>query len=329
MRQLFCIACLCLVSLTLNAQSSNTPIAETKHYEFYVNYWFNMHHLLYHEAVLTTNFDSSLVDVELTAEERLALDEAVRFYAENMISQDLRAGKYMGEFRSWIIKQGPRLTNIPERFRVQMSAMNKFDAVYRRHFWSAHEAACQTIVSANIQLIQATEQAFVDRMSALARESWRAKPIPVNVTYLGKINARDLKNRSYTVFRPLNVVMNTAGDDEVEGSWVDHLYLAASRHMIQRGTNFVGGTINNVAEVNEIESPRPLWQAYLSYMSCQVTQELLTKEGIDYPYNYMERNNSHAAYSSYLEEHLTAYMNGEQTLADVTLKILQAIAEDN
>ena len=121
--------------------------------------------------------------------------------------------------------------------------------------------------------------------------------------------------------------MNTVGDDHVEGGWLELLYHEAAHHLILRTSYFVNGTINDVAEIHKLEIPRQLWHAYLFYMTGTLTKRLLTEQGMEYPYIYMERNGIFSRYQEQLNTHLAAYMERKVTLSEATLQILQALQE--
>ena len=323
------ILTLSILTSSLVAQSTRAPEAATQHYEFHISYWFNMHHLLWTEAFLNAEVDSSIIDVQLNEEEQGQLDAALQYYRDNLIQYNLRAGGYMGRFRDWIIQQKGTIPNVPEDFRVQMKVMFGFDAVYRRYFWSAHKSACELVLEQNLPLIKATEGVYVEEISRLAHQSWQKERIQVSITFLGGITKRNLRNRPYNTFSPTHVVMNTVGDDSVEGAWLESLYYESAQHLASRTSHFIGGTINDVAEIHQITAPRSLWRAYLSYFAGTLTQQLLEKQGIEYPYIYMERKSLFSRSQAALKPHLSNYMQRKTTLAEATLLILQALPEQD
>ena len=327
MRQIFIATLLTLSTFSLRAQASVEAVAQTQHFEFHINYWFNMHHFLWTEAFLNVHADSSLVEGQLSSEERAALNAAVNFYKENLVGQDLRSGDYMGAFREWIIDQRINIREIPDNFSVHMKHLLTFDGVYRTQFWSMHRNACEVVLSENLELIKTTEQAYVSEIEKLTRQRWQGDPIRVDITYFGKISKRNMRNRPYTNIFPTHVVMNTLGDNDIKGGWLELLYHEAAHHLILGSSYFVSGTINDVAEINKLDIPRQLWHAYLFYLTGKLTQQILTEKGVDYPYTYMERNGIFSNQLPVLEEHLGAYMQRKITLADATLKILQALAD--
>lgn len=327
MRQLFCIACLILISWTTHAQNEVSLSRETARYRFQINYWFNMHHLLWTEAYFQANLDSTMISQKLNKEEQEALDAAVQYYRDNLIQEDLRAGAYSTPFREWIINQGEQINQTPSQFVPHMKVLFRFDGVYREHFWPEHSQACKRVIRNNLELIRATEEAYVEQISKLTRQAWQSDRIQVDVTYLGKITKRNMRNRPYTNIFPTHVVMNTLGDDEVDGGWLELLYHESAHHLILRSSYFVNGTIQDVAEINKLDAPRQLWHAYLFYLTGKVTQDLLVAQGLEYPQIYMQRNNVFGRYYPHLDEHLSSYRKREVSLAEATLNILRGIAE--
>ncbi len=327
MRQLFGIICLILVCFTLKAQETESLIRDTKHYRFQINYWLNMHHLLWTEAFLNEHLDSTIIDKELNDKEQEALDAALNYYRENLIQEDLSGGAYMTPFRVWIINQQEQIRQTPTQFQAHMKILSGFYSTYYQHFWPEHSRACKQVIRRNLELVKSTEEAFVEQITTLTRQPWQSGQIRVDVTFLGKISKRNLRGRPYTNLLPTHIVMNAPKDIGVDGTWLELLYVESARQLIRRNANFVSGTIQDVAEINKLEAPKPLWQAYLYFFAGKVTQDLLTQQGLEYPQIYMQRRGNFARYYTLLDNHLSPYLKREVTLSEVTLSLLQELAE--
>ncbi|MGB3464399.1 MAG: hypothetical protein WBA74_03980, partial [Cyclobacteriaceae bacterium] len=172
---------------------------------------------------------------------------------------------------------------------------------------------------------KATEEQFVDAITEATKQFWDSEKVPVFLTYYGKISKRNSRNRPYTNIFPTFMVMNTYGDSDIKGNWMELLYHESAHPLILGSGLFVGGTINDTAEIHQLNIPRGLWHAYLFYFTGKISQKLLKKIGIEYPKTYMQRNGIFGRYYPSLKEHLDLYLDRKVTLAEATHSILKKL----
>lgn len=269
--------------------------------------------------------DSTLVNQKLKSKDQKPWSEAVNYYKNKLVQEDLRISEYMSNFKTWIITQEQPISEVPEEFREHMKTLQNVSEIYTEYFWPEHQVACEQVLQENISMIRSTEQNYVERITKLTRQFWEFEKIRVDITYVAKSSKWNLRNRPYTSLFPTHVVMNAEGENYNKGNWVELLYHESAHHLILPTYYFVGATINDVAQANKIKIPRQLWHAYLFYFTGQISQQLLRAEGIDYPLTYMERNGVFSRYQPVFKQYLDPYMEGKTSLAEATSSILTAL----
>lgn len=322
MKRVLFLSIISLISYNAQAQRIQDT---TKYYSFEINYWFNLHHFLWLESFLNVNEDSTIINQVLTNGAQKQLDQALEYYEKNLIQLDLRTSDYMTEFKHWITKQEGKSQIIPPQFQQHFDLLNSVSDVYGKYFWPTHAEACKKILSDNIALIRQTERKFVENITKLTRQFWQAEKLTVDVTYVGKATKRNPRNLPYTSIFPTHVVMNALEENQPKGNWIELLYHESAHHLILGSSYFVGGTINDLTEVMDIEPPRQLGHSYLFYFTGELTKQFLNELGVIYTNTYMVRNGVFSRYFPLLDKYLKSYMNREMTLAQATRYIIEGL----
>lgn len=315
---------LAIVILAFCVPSSQAQVEyqdSTQYYSFKINYWFNLHHFLWLESFMNVNEDSTIIKQQLPPQAKHVWNQALDFYKEDLVKQDLRTSDYLTDFKHWMREQDKPIKKIPPKFERHMNALKAVSEVYQKHFWPHHKRACIEVLEENIPLIRQTEEKYVDTITYLTRQIWQFEKIPVDITYVAKSSTWNLRNRPYTTIFPTHVVMNAIGENEVKGNWIELLYHESAHHLILSRSFFIAGTIYDLAETKKVKPPRQLGHAYLFYLTGEVTKGLLQEAGIVYAHTYMERNKVFSNLHHLLEKHLQAYMDRKITLSEATERI--------
>ncbi|MGB3465806.1 MAG: hypothetical protein WBA74_11070, partial [Cyclobacteriaceae bacterium] len=109
---------------------------ETKYYTFKTDYWFNMHHFLYQEALLQSE-DSTMLRTKLKGKNNKILKSSLEYYSEYILNKDLRTDSTLQAFKLYLYKaEGLKdLDAVPEKFKNLALVLTEFDETYRQHFW--------------------------------------------------------------------------------------------------------------------------------------------------------------------------------------------------
>ncbi|MEP1097656.1 MAG: hypothetical protein ABJG78_21235 [Cyclobacteriaceae bacterium] len=313
-----------IFAASTQAQIKSELVDTTKYYAFHLNYWFNMHHLLWVESFMNEKADSTIMTIKLAKSDRAKLDATLDYYKEKLLSEDLRFSDYMQSFKKWITEDGSNLTSVPKKYKEHIEVLKEFDPIYQKYFWATHKEACESILNNHLALIKNTEEEFVERITTLTRQYWQfeTEKIRVDLSYFGKSTTRSFGINPYTTLFPTHVVMSAFKQDRAKGSWLELLYHESAHHLILENSYFVAGTIKDLAQVEKFKIPRQLSHSYLFFFTGQITKELLEEQGIDYPQIYMDREKVFYNYFPLLQKHLTPYMNREVTLTEATRRFI-------
>jgi hypothetical protein len=301
--------------------------AETEKFVFYNHYWLNLHHFLYYESVLRSVKDSSEIKNsvlhKLSADERMILEDALRYYKTNFADNDLRRSAYMSGFKDWIVsKDSSGLNIVPDQFLEHARKLEKVSSVYRRYFWDKYSKQNREVLSSRMGLIQNTENDVFHSLAEIANAYWPEDKIRVDLTYFGN----SIRNTAYTTIFPTHIVIPSSNNITYKGSWTEILYHEASHQIIRGNTGYIAGTIKDVAKVQQ-RSLRNLWHAYLFYISGSVSRNAFKNAGIEDYKLYMVREGVFSLYYPTLDEYLLKFMEREITLAEATKSIVNDMYE--
>ncbi len=311
---------ICLSCQMIHAQDRLQD--STEGFSFEINYWFNMHHFLWMESFINVEKDSTLIDQNIAPDAQKILARGLAYYKDSLTEYNLRSSDYMTEFKHWITTQDFELSQVPTKFQEHVDILQEVSAVYMTAFWPIHKAACEKVLSENIDLIRRTEERYAYGIQELTRQRWQNEKIKVDITYYGTATTWNFNHRPYTTLFPTHVVMNAIGENEVEGNWVELLFHEAAHHLILGSSYFVSGTIKDVSEVMDVKPPRSFWHAYLFYLTGELTKQVFAEEELNYKTTYMQRTGVFGRYYALLDKYLKPYMDREVTLAEATRKIL-------
>ena len=290
-------------------------------YEFRINYWFNMHHFLKHEAFLQVDLDSTIVTETLSNASRKELELALAYYKDQFIKKDLRTDEYMSAFKVWITEVGESPETVPIQFVKHFNVLKSFSDTYEKYFWKTHEASCHAALDKYLPLIKKTENAYWEQVRDATKAFILDDTVKVDVVYYGKANKWNTRSKPYTSLFPTRVVMDSYQFDEIEGEWLELLFHESAHALILSRTGYVAGTIIDVAKHMDVKIPRQLSHAYLFYITGYFAQKLLEQEGISYPTMYMQNKRVFSRYYQSLTK-LDKYLTGDEYLAETTMSIL-------
>lgn len=213
----------------------------------------------------------------MNVEERQSFEDALIYYADSIIIEDLRMGEYNTNFKEWVIDKtwDDPLPREPI-FDQQIERLNKFKDVYLKYYWNIHSKSNNRVCNQNINWVRNHEQSFVEKLSNFCKAKWQTEPMRVDISFHSK---RDIP---YTTLYPkTHIIMDSKNTPLIQGVWFELLLHESSHHLISSSTGFVGGAISNVAEVQQVKVNNQLWHAYLFYFSGKVAKELLSKAGVN------------------------------------------------
>lgn len=318
---------LLIVIISQTAKSQDHIQDSTIGFSFEINYWFNLHHFLWLESFLNVHKDSTVIHQTIPTDFQEGINKGLEYYKMNLVKYNLRSSDYMSEFKNWVTSSSFDLEFVPEKFQEHVNTLKEVSESYKKFLWPVHKAACVEVLEDNIELIRKTEKEFAYGITELARQPWQRDKIKVDITYFGTASTWNYKHRPYTTLFPTHVVMTAVGENDIDGNWVELLYHEAAHHLILSSKYFIGGTIEDVCEVMNIEPPRQFWHSYLFYMTGELVKKIFLENNLDYKTTYMVREGVYGRYYSLLDTHLKSYMERKITLEEATRNILTDLNE--
>lgn len=296
-----------------------SSITTTDRYEFYSNFWINMHHFLYKKGEESEDrqwrevFDPALLN-GMSEREREILGNAVAYYRENLIDKDLLFNDQLYWAKRALIKF--EAGDVLDHEAVEAGhrqLLNETKNVYAKYFWETHDRQNRKIVSDHIALIRKIENPAFDRMAELARQPWPDEKVRVDVSYYSNWAG------AYCTVTPVHAVV-TSQTQGPEGSWAQYDWLELVFHepshaVIFPGRYAVGTELQKISNELGVEEPRGLWHAILFYFSGITVQELLKAEGIAHEL-MMVTGDIFSRHHAVVFEHMPAYVQGKASLEE-------------
>jgi len=285
----------CLSFIIISGCLAQSAIQSTEYFEFYNNYWINLHHFLYQKAK-----GSQLKKLEedgmgfrkigedtvvLSRSENDVLDRAIYYYQKNLIDKDLR--RDLGAIRRWLQQQAE-----PEEIRdttfsaAYTDLLNEVSTVYKRHFWKLHKELNLNVLNHHIEVLRALELEVIGKIEKLAKYKWPdvAKvrvDLTVYANYAGAYTATDPS---------MNIVISTIDPLNNTSSLIETVYHEGSHLLFNYQDSPFRGEIYYQAQEMKMEFPRNLWHACLFYLCGRATQDALKSLSIDHKMDMDVRN---------------------------------------
>ncbi|MCB0493478.1 MAG: hypothetical protein KDC93_13810 [Cyclobacteriaceae bacterium] len=270
------------VSLYCNGQSSH-PIAATQYFEFYNNYWINLHHFLYQQAKGSQlkkleEDGASLIDIgegkvmsDLSEIDSAILNHAVNYYRDHLIEKSLFQ---LGDIRVGLQGHvGERVISDTTLSSELINVLNEIAPLYSKKFWPLHSAQNQKVVTNQIGWIKDLEEDVIKDLVRLSGKEWPDTKVRVDLTAYANFAG------AYTVSRPaMNITISTL-DPTVESSLFVETIFHEGTHLLFSMDSPFRSSIFFLSKELGIDFPRNLWHVSQFYLSGRVVQDHLKEKG--------------------------------------------------
>ena len=305
------------VSVSAQKRSNISHVESTDRYEFYSNFWINMHHYLFKKAEHAENkpwrevFDDSLLN-NMNDDEQAVLGKAISYYKDNLIGKSLLFDDQLYETKRALINFDEESTLDHEAVESgHQQVLNNTRNLYEKYFWNNHHNQNKLILDKYLPLVRKIENKAFERIEKLAQQSWPEGKIRVDLSYYSNWAG------AYTTTRPPHVVISSLeeGSDGkwLPYEWVELLFHEPSHVIISPNNSTVGNKIKQVSKELGVEVPGNLWHAILFYFSGITVRDLLTAEGIDYEL-VMVSADIFSGYHHAVFEQMPSYIQGKVSL---------------
>jgi hypothetical protein len=206
-------------------------------FEFHSGFWVNLHHFLYREAQASmpqkrphplTLAEADTDELQrLSANEREAWDQALDYYRRSVAERGLLFDGELIEAKEQLedAESSADLgsATIPAELKA---ALLKAAPVYRRHWWTRHNAENQEWIDRVEPLVKQYGPAIAAQMSCIYEEPWPQYPVRVDtVAYADWAGA-------YTTLRPTRPTISTADPANQGAAALEIVFHEASHGMM-------------------------------------------------------------------------------------------------
>jgi len=263
--------------------SRQTAPADPQVFTFANDPWVNLHHFLYQWAGPREPRPVEVAEraqmAQLSPEESAAWSAAVSYYQKELSRRDLLFDQGMVDLRSQIVRISAHpeaLSTLPHS-EVYEPAM----AVYRRHWWPAHEAANRAWIEKVRPKLETFGPTLARRLAEAFGGSFPAEKVRVDVC------AYSHWTGAYTTATPPQIVISSLDPDLQDFHSLEILVHEVSH------TDGLEGPLHAALERGFAKHggapPEDLWHYFIFYTAGELTREALRSEGLPEIVPYPER----------------------------------------
>ncbi len=301
-------------------------VAVASSLSFHSAFWPNLHHVLYAEAWSRravaprdslAGVPPTPLSARLTADERAAWDGAVEYYDRELAAKDLLFDATMDGARRALLEGGEASSpkGLPP---AHEHALTRAAAVYRRHFWPAHDRANREWIADAVARVRALSPIVPDRLAALYRTPWFAAPVRVDVVFVGK------RQGAYTALTPAPAHITISSTDSDSQGWAgaEIVFHEASHALVRPVVDAFAREAERAGK-----SIGPLWHVALFDLTGEVVRQTLAARGVEYePYIYATGlfDRAWPVFKGPIESHWRPYVNGASSLDDAVARVVDA-----
>lgn len=279
--KLFLVAIICWTTIVAEAQQPNPT---TERFEFYNDFWINLHHYLYQQAKGSQHRHLeedglALVDIGeahalagLLPEEATRLEKAIAYYRVHLIDKGLR--RDLGDIRIWFQEQHGKASIADTSFSATFTRLlNDAASAYRSSLWPVHQRQNDHVIQQYLETIKSLEDKVISRMEELAHYQWPDVPL-VRVDLTAYANYAG----AYTASEPeLNIFLSTLDPINNTTSFIESVFHEGCHLLYNFQDSPFRGAIYHKSKEMGLKFPRNLWHASLFYLCGRVVQDELGK----------------------------------------------------
>jgi len=247
--------------------------------DFHSNFWVNLHHFLYEEAVVTSPSNGKTHDAvtELSADKGilavLTIDEqkewkdALSYYRTNLVDRDLL-------FDDRMVATKNRLEALENEAALHDSGLDapleavlqRAAPIYRAHWWPEHDRANRDWIAKMSSLVRQYGDRLATSIAGAYDTQWPASPIRVDVVaYANWAGA-------YTTLDPTRVTISSSGARNQSLAGLETVFHESSHALVQN----VSDAIAQECAARHVVLPRrDLWHAVLFFTAGYYLNQLV------------------------------------------------------
>lgn len=243
--------------LAMSVLMGTPGAAETQTtFDFHSNFWVNLHHFLYEQAISKSPAPSDSKDWQ-HALDAYRHDIATHELLTRDISGINTALSHVGNDQS--LKDAGLDQELTE-------TLERAAPVYRAHWWPSHNRANQAWIAAATPLVAKYEAAMKKELSTAFETPWPTEPIYTDVAeYASWAGA-------YTLLGPTHITISSTSASNAGPAALETLFHEASHGMIQKVSDALSAELDSQSK---LFARRAFWHAVLFYSAGHFAEQHL------------------------------------------------------
>ena len=303
-------------------------------FDFRSNFWVNLHHFLYQEALKQKRAQSGaqnnraaegaavVPEIEgLTPEQRRIWQTALDHYRKEIVARDLL-------FDEGLVNVNRRLAESAQASSVKnsgldaglVSTLEQAAPVYRQKWWAEHDRANRKWIADLAPLLEKHGAALQKQLASVYRREWPAAPMHVEVTVYANWSG------AYTVLGPTLITISSVSSANQGAAALEIVFHEASHYLV----NPVRRALDDKFEAQKKEVPRDLWHAVLFYTTGEIVRRRYAETGLkDYqPYADAHGLYTRGPWKNYrpvIAREWQPYLDGKQDFESAVTRLVSAL----
>jgi hypothetical protein len=248
-------------------------------FDLHNNFWVNLHHFLYQEALRQKRAGVPAKAEGLSAEQQRTWQGALDYYQKEVVSRDLLFDDELVDVERRLSDSEKASSLKDAGIKAELAAVLELAApVYRQKWWPEHERANQKWIAGVTPMIEKYGKALTVQLGSAYRTSWPTERIRADVCIYANWAG------AYTVLGPTLITISSVDERDQGYAGLEILFHESSHALIHK----VRTALNAKFEAQKKPIPRDLWHALLFYTTGEIVRRTLAAGGFkDYvPYAY-------------------------------------------
>jgi hypothetical protein len=297
------------------------PVAQVGPFEFHSDFWINLHHFLYEQAL-----HQGKPHDNLTGEEKVAWDNAENFYRRSMTAHDLLLDPHMQAVDTELAEDESmsKLAVSGEDGNL-WATLDSVSAIYKAHWWPVHDEANRKWIADATPLVQRYSPLLIKQLTTVYEAAWPKDRIRVDVAeYANWAGAY-----TYTYgWGKVHEIMSSANDGYEGNAALEMLFHEASHGMVPSDSGRLAEQISAAAKSNGVQPPKDLVHIFIFYTAGELTRRDLASAGVKDYIPFADKKTLYqqdwAPWHRRIEVYWKQHLDGSLSLNDA----VKAIVED-
>ena len=297
------------MSRTLHA----APVAQAGPFEFHSDFWLNLHHFLYEQAL-----HPAKPRTDLTASDKAAWDNALAFYRRFLTPHDLLLDPHMQSIDTELAEDEslPKLVvNGPDA--NVWDTLNSVAAIYRARWWPAHDQTNRAFIAAAVPLVQRYAPLLMKQFSTVYEAAWPKDPVRVDLAeYANWAGAY-----TYTYgWGKVHEIMSSTNASYQGNAALEMLFHEASHGMVPTDS---GRLATQLATAGKgVSMPKDVVHIFIFYTAGELTRRDLATNYLPYADSKHLYQDDWARWHNSIEVYWKQHIDGTLSLNDAVDKIV-------